>query len=64
MAKDSEYIIAANTVTISKFGPSGSSKRKNDALDNNIEVIARMIREDFGGLGCMWGIVALIHLIH
>jgi hypothetical protein len=40
-------MIAAKTITMSKFGPSGSSIRKNTAREDMIDSIAKMIIEIF-----------------
>jgi hypothetical protein len=46
-AKDRKYTIAAITVTTSKFGPSGSLKKKNIAREKIIAVIPNIINEVF-----------------
>ena len=43
--RDTRYITAAVTITISKFGPSGSLKKKNSVLENTIAVIPKMSNE-------------------
>jgi hypothetical protein len=42
-AKDTAYKSAASTITINRFGPSGSLKNANIALEHTIAVIARII---------------------
>jgi hypothetical protein len=44
-ARDKKYTIAAVTKTISKFGPSGSLKSTNIALEQIIEVMPKIINE-------------------
>lgn len=44
---DAPYIIAAATITTSRFGPSGSSKKKNIALEQRMAVIPRIISDVF-----------------
>jgi ribosomal protein S3AE len=45
--KDKKYTIVAITVTIRRFGPSGSSKKKNIVREQMREVIARINNEIF-----------------
>lgn len=45
--KDKKYSIAAVTITIRRFGPSGSLKKKNIVLENRIDVIHKIINEAF-----------------
>lgn len=45
--KESAYTTAAPTITISKFGPSGSSKNKNIAREHRTDVIPKIINEVF-----------------
>lgn len=40
--KDKRYRTAANPITISKFGPSGSLKNANIALEHTTEVKAKI----------------------
>ena len=42
-----KYTIAAATVTMSKFGPSGSLKKKNIALEDTRAVMIKIIIEVF-----------------
>lgn len=53
-AKDRKYTIAAITVTMSKFGPSGSLKSANIILEHAMAVIAKINREAFFDLKYMW----------
>jgi len=43
--KDRKYITAAITVTISRFGPSGSLKNANMALEHRIAMTPKIISE-------------------
>lgn len=52
--KDKEYIITAIPVTTRRFGPSGSLKNKNSALEHTIEVMPKISREVFFDLKCMF----------
>lgn len=47
ITKDEKYIIPAATVTIKRFGPSGSSKKKNIVLEHMIDVRTNIIMEAF-----------------
>ena len=47
--KDKKYIIAANTVTIRRFGPSRSLKKKNIVREQRRDVRARIRRVFFEG---------------
>jgi hypothetical protein len=47
MKTNGANIIPAKAETISKFGPSGSSIRKNINLDTVKEIISRMIKGTF-----------------
>ena len=51
--KDKKYMIIANTVTIKRFGPSGSSKKKNIVLEHMIDVMPKIINEIFFDLKYM-----------
>ena len=55
--KDKKYRTSANTVTMSKFGPSGSLKKKNIALEHTRAVMAKIINEVFFDLKYMFVIV-------
>ena len=46
-SKDMPYTIAASTTTISKFGPSGSLKKANMALEHTRAVMAKIVSETF-----------------
>lgn len=46
-AKDSTYTMTAATITTSKFGPSGSLKKKNSVLENTMAVMPNMNIECF-----------------
>jgi hypothetical protein len=46
-AKDKTYKIAAITMTMSKFGPSGSLKDKNIVLEHAMDVMANIMSEIF-----------------
>lgn len=50
-AKDKKYMTAAITMTTRRFGPSGSLKKKNIALENTIDVSARINSEVFFEMG-------------
>lgn len=41
-ANDKKYMIAAITVTTRRFGPSGSSKKKNIVLEQIIDVMNKI----------------------
>jgi len=41
-AKDRKYMIAANTITTSKFGPSGSLMKKNTVREQTRDVIPKI----------------------
>ena len=56
-AKDKQYTIPANTVTTSRFGPSGSLKNENIGLENTIAVIPSMINEIFFDLKYIFTII-------
>ncbi len=45
--EDNPFRIAAITVTMSRFGPSGSSKSANIALEQRRDDMARVMSEDF-----------------
>ena len=45
--KDTTYTIAAITITMRRFGPSGSLKDRNIILEQAIDVIPRMNSEVF-----------------
>jgi hypothetical protein len=45
--KDKEYIITAITVTIKRFGPSGSLKNENITLEHTRDVIPKISSEVF-----------------
>jgi hypothetical protein len=47
VAKDKKYTNAANTVTIRRFGPSGSSKDTSIVLEHTMAVIAKISSEIF-----------------
>lgn len=53
-AKDKKYRIAAITVTMSKFGPSGSLKKKNINLEHARAVIPKINNEIFFDLKYMF----------
>lgn len=55
--KDNEYTIAAVTKTISKFGPSGSLKNMNIALEQRIDVIPKMSSAVFFDFKCILQII-------
>ncbi len=42
-----KYRIIANTVTIKRLGPSGSSNKKNSALEHTMDVAAKMTKRNF-----------------
>jgi hypothetical protein len=44
-ANDKKYMIDAIPITTSKFGPSGSLKRKNIALEHAMDVIPKISNE-------------------
>ncbi len=46
-AKDTKYTMTAIPVTISRFGPSGSLKSKNIALEHKIAVTAKISKGVF-----------------
>jgi hypothetical protein len=46
-AKDTRYITAANTITINKFGPSGSLKSENVNLESTRDVKPKIINDVF-----------------
>ena len=46
-ARDKTYMITAIPITISKFGPSGSLKKKNISLEHAIDVIPKISNEIF-----------------
>ena len=52
-ARDRRYTTAAATVTMSKFGPSGSLKKKNMTLENTRDVVPNIINEVFFDLKYM-----------
>jgi len=52
-ATDKKYTIAAVPTTTSKFGPSGSLKKKNSAREQRIDVTARISNEIFFDLKYM-----------
>ena len=58
VAKDRKYTTTADTVTMSRFGPSGSLKKKNIALEQTIAVTNKMRNEVFFDLKCIFGIIA------
>lgn len=45
--KIKKYITIANTITIKRFGPSGSLKKKNIILEQRRDVMARIRRGSF-----------------
>ena len=45
--KDKKYMIPAATVTMRRFGPSGSLKKKNIAREKMRDVITKIISEVF-----------------
>lgn len=45
--KDKKYTITAVTITTNKFGPSGSLKNQNIALEHMADVINKIINEAF-----------------
>ena len=48
-----KYTITAVIVIISKFAPSGSLIRTNSTLEQRIDIIPKIIRNDFFGLKFM-----------
>ena len=46
-SKDKTYTVTANTVTMSKFGPSGSLRNEKNALEHTIAVIPNISNEVF-----------------
>jgi len=63
IVKDRKYIIAAITITTRRFGPSGSSKKKNIALEHAIDVIPKISNEVFFDLKYIigWSEIFLTH---
>lgn len=59
--KDKKYTTSAITVTISKFGPSGSLKNTNIILEQTIDVMAKISNEIFFDLKYIVVIISGIH---
>ncbi|HCC06366.1 TPA: hypothetical protein DEP94_03355 [Candidatus Nomurabacteria bacterium] len=51
--KDKKYMTTAITVTIRRFGPSGSSKKKNIAREERRDVMNKIMRDVFFDLKYM-----------
>jgi len=47
IAKDKKYRMTANTITIRRFGPSGSLKAQNTNLESKTDVINRINNDTF-----------------
>jgi hypothetical protein len=45
--KDMAYMMPANTITMSRFGPSGSLNNENVILEQATAVMTKMSNEDF-----------------
>ncbi|HEY4324985.1 MAG TPA: hypothetical protein VGN20_13400 [Mucilaginibacter sp.] len=46
-AREKKYMASAMPITINRFGPSGSSKKKNSILEQMMAVTANIINETF-----------------
>jgi hypothetical protein len=56
-SKERQYIITAIPITMSRFGPSGSSKNRNIVLEHRMDAIPKMRRDVFFDLKCMVSII-------
>ena len=56
-AKDKRYTTIAKAVTIKRFGPSGSLKKKNSILEQMMAVTPSIINEIFFDLKCIIAIL-------
>jgi hypothetical protein len=56
---DKQYIISANPVTIIRFGPSVSLKKKNSILEQMMAVTASAVNEIFFDLKCSVMLVSM-----
>ena len=59
-AKDKRYMAIAKAVTIKRFGPSGSLKKKNSILEQMMAVAPNMINEIFFDRKYIFAILLLV----
>lgn len=56
IAKDKKYMIPAIPITTRRFGPSGSSKKKNIVREHTIAVMPKISNENFFDLKYIGGV--------